>query len=1309
MTSNEINFDIPQRIHFHPLEKQELNIKEFLLQTDIQKKVKEKDQETLQILQNPDVLRQIVEILSIKPSEQQEDTDIFKQLQVICSLFTMEDNSFLLNTFLGEKNLKNSEFFLYTDLKLGTEQFGSETKLENIEIEETKQEKFQACNSPLKTSIFCQDSVELTPFQKNDQFYSSDNVFIDFLDILKVQGIEDTCVQYHFNLIFSALLAFKPETVQSLVLEKHQNEKLLSYAYKYVGDFDISDVIEKLCFQLYEPSENISIDYLKRQEGQIAKIINELLDLINVKIDEFDLKSLCRIIKNCLKKCSSHIHSQTFIKFSNIIFANDRVQAYLNILLTSNSTLASCEIAQLFISGLQLIQQTTADSEYKNNSPQQFLQQFEKKWLQIVIQNLRRIKENKLEFVDTQKTLLTQFEQRIQMFGNHKLSIIDMIFEMVKLNDPEIVNEIMIQDYPSLIFSYLFEYDWNNLLHEKIYSMINYLVNFVISSQQSSQYFESRNYILLKHLITHVEIYKKIRKAQSDDTVMLSVKRVLIKKPNMAFIIKIAESLERLRLEIREVNQMLEAMQSLQREKWEDFCRTFLKKNLDLQKVKLGEYNKQKDIIQESNFMVGKFIKQSKNSKKLSERFRKNSGKDMSLFVLNPLNKKFSTSSNDASQKNETAYLKNNETTNSELTQMQRKKLIADDFSNDKERDEFSLCQPRKKLSISVERKNQTSITQQIVSQYNSGLDKKETDTKAKVQDENENMQAASLRKQNDILDHLDDSWETSRKRIITLGSSKKSGISYDQAQIQKNKLYSQEANKPDKNIQNQQVDQIMLKKKSENNQTKTSSLGAKLQENLDIKKKKFSCDENNSGQFLLSPRIFQRRKRVKSLPNLCCDYSEEKVSNSTFKATNEGSIKTEDFNSLFNSTENTNKEKCIKIQSSCSVENNTQAEQNQPSLLAMTLPDFSNVSPSKRQSKSQTLKQSSSLKENYFDDKTKTDKSASDSFVKSLIHNRNAFKISSIQIQNKIFKSSKKMEKQSFNQPEQTSSIQKISEEENDSQSETEMSNSKSNSKSDSSSDLQKFEQDSIQSIQHNAENTDSQTQIILYDPQEKNIEDQQNCTDQFWLMTKPKSDSQTLFRDYEIRDTDTSLYVNDKKQCRKLTDESPKQDSISEFFSNNNKGNDQKLDEIITQKIDDINPNVNLTRKRKESIFEMSFLSPICQMISKDETENSINNEEYESSYQISSILSQRLSSLSMNKSITLYQNPDKTLNQQNQEYSCSQDQNVKQNAQNYQNQKLQQNVTQNDTTCSIQQENDKSKSMNDYYLNQESSLIL
>ncbi|EAS06130.2 hypothetical protein TTHERM_00670540 (macronuclear) [Tetrahymena thermophila SB210] len=1304
MTSNEINLDIPQRIHFHPLEKQEINIKELLLQSDILKKVKEKDQETLQILQNPDVLRQIVEILSIKPSEQDEDADIFRQLQVICQLFRMEDNGHLLNAFLGEKNFKNSEFFLYTDLKLGTEQFGSETKLENIQIEETKQEKFQAYNSPLKTSIFCQDSEDLTPFQKNDQFYSADNVFIDFLDILKVQGIEDAWVQYHFNQIFSALLAFKPETVQSLVLEKHQNEQLLSYVYKYIGDYDISDVIEKLCFQLYEPSENIPIDYLKRQEDQIIKIINELLDLISVRIDEFDLKSLCRIIKNCLKKCNSHIHSQTFIKFSNIIFANTRVQTYLNILLTSKSTLATCEIAQLFVSALQLIQQASADSEQKLNSPKSFQQTFEKRWLQIIVQNLRRIKENKLEFIDKEKTLMTQFEQRIQMFGNDKLSIIDLIFEMVKLNDPEIVNEIIMQDYPSLIFSYLFVYDWNNLLHDKIYSMINYLVNFVISSQASSQYVESNNYILLKHLITHVEVYKKIRKAQSDDTVMLSVKKVQIKKPNMAFIIKIAESLERLRQEMPEVNQMLEAMQSLQREKWEDFCRTFLKKNLDLQKVKLGEYDKQKDMIQESSFMEGKFIKQSNNSKKLSERFRKNSGKDMSLFVLNPSNKKFSTSSNDATQKSEPTYLKNNEIANSQFTQMQRKKLIDDDYSDDKEKDEFSLCQSRKKLSISVERKSSTNIIQQNINQYNSSLDKREADIKSKYQNENENIQGSFQRKESDILDHLDDSWEKNRKRIITLGSSNKSGISYDQAQIQKNKLYSQEAKKPDEIIQSQQADQIMFKKKSENNQTKISSLGARLQENLDMKKKKFSYDENNSNSFLLSPRIFHKRKRVKSQPNLCSDYSDEKSSNQIFKAANEEQNKIEDFNSLFNNTDQTNKEKftTIKIQSSCSIENNTQTEQNQSSLSAMALSDFSNVSPSKRQGKSQTLKQSNSLKENYFEDKTKTDNNSSDSVIKSLIHNRNAFKISSIQIKNKIFKSSKKQEKNSSNLPEQTSSIQKINEEENDSQSETEMSNSKSNSKSDSSSDLQKLEQDSIQSLPSNVENIDSQAQISSYELQEKNIEEQPNCSEQFWLMTKPKSDSQTLFRDFEVRDTETSFYVNDKKECRKLTDES---NSISEFFSNNNKGNDQKLDEIISQKIEDITPNVNLTRRRKESIFEMSFLSPICQMISKDETENSINNDEYESSDQISGILSQRLS---MNKSINLYQT-DKNSNQQNQEYSCSQDQTVKQDTQNYQNQKLQQNVTQNDTTCSIQLENDKSKSMNDYYLNQESSFIL
>lgn len=78
-------------------------------------------------------------------------------------------------------------------------------------------------------------------------------------------------------------------------------------------------------------------------------------------------------------------------------------------------------------------------------------------------------------------------------------------------------------------------------------------------------------------------------------------------------------------------------------EKWIEFCDSFLKKKLDIQGIKLGEYDKEKEKA-EMKRISDELAKNVVNQSKLSERYRKNSGKGTNLFILNPSNKKkFST------------------------------------------------------------------------------------------------------------------------------------------------------------------------------------------------------------------------------------------------------------------------------------------------------------------------------------------------------------------------------------------------------------------------------------------------------------------------------------------------------------------------------------------------------------------------------------------------------------------------------------------------------------------------------------------
>lgn len=47
-----------------------------------------------------------------------------------------------------------------------------------------------------------------------------------------------------------------------MILEKHKLNNLLTPAFKLISDFEVADVIEKICFHTYLPSEKVSEDYL---------------------------------------------------------------------------------------------------------------------------------------------------------------------------------------------------------------------------------------------------------------------------------------------------------------------------------------------------------------------------------------------------------------------------------------------------------------------------------------------------------------------------------------------------------------------------------------------------------------------------------------------------------------------------------------------------------------------------------------------------------------------------------------------------------------------------------------------------------------------------------------------------------------------------------------------------------------------------------------------------------------------------------------------------------------------------------------
>jgi len=65
-----------------------------------------------------------------------------------------------------------------------------------------------------------------------------------------------------------------------MILEKHKLSNLLAPALKLISDFEVADVIEKICFQTYNPSEKVSEDYLQQTEPQVISLLAELLGLV---------------------------------------------------------------------------------------------------------------------------------------------------------------------------------------------------------------------------------------------------------------------------------------------------------------------------------------------------------------------------------------------------------------------------------------------------------------------------------------------------------------------------------------------------------------------------------------------------------------------------------------------------------------------------------------------------------------------------------------------------------------------------------------------------------------------------------------------------------------------------------------------------------------------------------------------------------------------------------------------------------------------------------------------------------------------
>ena len=65
-----------------------------------------------------------------------------------------------------------------------------------------------------------------------------------------------------------------------MIFEKHKLINLLAPALKLISDFEVADVIEKICFHTYNPSEKVSEEYLQQAEPQVISLLAELLGLV---------------------------------------------------------------------------------------------------------------------------------------------------------------------------------------------------------------------------------------------------------------------------------------------------------------------------------------------------------------------------------------------------------------------------------------------------------------------------------------------------------------------------------------------------------------------------------------------------------------------------------------------------------------------------------------------------------------------------------------------------------------------------------------------------------------------------------------------------------------------------------------------------------------------------------------------------------------------------------------------------------------------------------------------------------------------
>ncbi|KRX06490.1 hypothetical protein PPERSA_05103 [Pseudocohnilembus persalinus] len=261
-----------------------------------------------------------------------------------------------------------------------------------------------------------------------------------------------------------------------------KNPQVLENILKHVDNKSISDIIYKMIFpdsgarSLYQDSESLhdsdnensnSDSFLDKKK----QIVDQLMVIFDQSDDADKIENIANII-SCDNGPGSPItiyKVRSYQKIGEQLLEQKNLDILFNKLLTTNSTQITFYTASILNGLVQMFFHLNKSDNNKDegqvncdesNKYQIYLEIFAKKLPQL-LEALEREPE-------TPVLQHTQFGEQIKAFGTGRTKIIEVFANLLKCKSVEVQNALQEIQFYKVVFQYMVEYDWNNLLHIQI-------------------------------------------------------------------------------------------------------------------------------------------------------------------------------------------------------------------------------------------------------------------------------------------------------------------------------------------------------------------------------------------------------------------------------------------------------------------------------------------------------------------------------------------------------------------------------------------------------------------------------------------------------------------------------------------------------------------------------------------------------------------------------------------------------------------------------------------------------------------------